>query len=164
MKKALALLIPALALSVGTVSATEDAKEHKKRCEAEASVCIRGMADSMKKRGWIGIEWQDREGRPEISHVVKGSPAAAAGVKLGDIVTAFNGVSTDEEDEVVWREMKRSLVPGRIVTLSIVRDGAARDLEVELVAVPDQIVAQWVGKHVVEHHAAAAEAEAGESP
>ncbi len=164
MKKAIALLIPVLALSVGSASAGEDAKKHKKRCGAEASACIHEMAEGLKKKGWIGIEWEERDGRPHISHIVQGSPAAAAGVQLGDVVMAFNGLSTNEDDEVVWLEMKRSLVPGKVIILSILRDGAERDLEVTLIAVPDHIVAQWVGKHVLEHHAAAPDGEVAESP
>lgn len=153
MKKTLALLIPALALSLVTPAAAEDAGKQKKKCGAEATECIREMASKLKQRGWIGIEWNDTDGRPQISLVVAGSPAAKAGVKLGDVVTAFAGVSTDEDEEVVWAAMKRSLVPGKIITLAIIRDGAPRDLEVELIAVPDHIIAQWVGKHVLEHHA-----------
>jgi S1-C subfamily serine protease len=164
MKKAITLLIPALLLSGAAASVAEDDKEYKKRCGAEATVCIREMASKMKQKGWIGIEWGGSDSRPTISHVVQGSPAAKAGVLVGDVVMAFEGVSTDEEDEVVWAAMKRSLLPGKIITLAIVRDGAPRDLEVELIAVPDHIVAQWVGKHVLEHHAAAADAEVSESP
>ncbi len=155
MKKAIALLIPALALTVATVAAAGDDKEHKKKCGAEATVCIRGMAESLKQRGWIGIEWDSADPRPRISHVVQGSPAAKAGVQVGDVVMAFDGISTDEEDKVVWAAMKRSLVPGKVITLAVVRDGTAHDLQVELIAVPDHIVAQWVGKHMLDHHAAA---------
>ncbi len=164
MKKAIALMIPALALSVAAVSVAGDGKEQKKKCSAEATVCIREMAKGLKQRGWIGIEWDDSDKRPEISHVVQGSPAQKAGVRVGDIVMAFEGIPTDEEDEVVWAAMKRSLVPGKIITLAIVRNGAARDLEVELIAVPDHIVAQWVGKHVLDYHSAPADGEATESP
>ncbi|MFQ5350537.1 MAG: PDZ domain-containing protein [Thermoanaerobaculia bacterium] len=150
MKKTIALMIPVLALgTAATVSAAD--KEHKQKCGAEATFCIREMATQLRKRGWIGIEWNETDGRPEISHVVQGSPAAAAGVEVGDIVMSFEGVSTDEEDEVVWAAMKRSLVPGKVITLAVVRDGTARELQVELVAVPDHVVAQWVGKHMIEH-------------
>jgi serine protease Do len=164
MKKAIALLIPSLALGLTALAAAEDAKKPKKKCGAEATVCIREMAKGLKQRGWIGIEWQETEGRPEISLVVQSSPAAKAGVEVGDIVMAFNGVSTDEDDELMWAEMKRSLVPGKVITLAVVRNQAARDLQVELIAVPDHIVAQWVGKHVLESHAASPDAGASASP
>jgi S1-C subfamily serine protease len=164
MKKAIALLIPALTFGVATLATARDAEKQKKKCSAEATVCIRDMTDALRQRGWIGIEWGDKAARPVISHVVAGSPAAKAGVELGDIVMAFDGISTDEEEEVVWAAMKRSLVPGKIITLAVVRDGAALDLEVELVAVPEHVIAQWIGKHVIDHHAAAPDAAPAPSP
>ena len=165
MKRAITLLIPALVLTAG-FSAADDAKEQKKdkKCSNEAMTCIRDMAAGLKKRGWIGIEWNYDSGRPTITHVVDGSPAAAAGVRLGDVVMTFGGVATDEEDEVVWAAMKSSLVPGKTVTLGIVRDGSPLELAIELVAVPDHIIAQWVGKHVLQHHVAAADTDAPASP
>ena len=162
MKRAITLLIPLLVLTAGNLAAG-DAKK-KKKCGAEASICIREMAEGLKKRGWIGIEWGDEEERPTITHVVGGSPAAAADVRVGDVVMAFDGISTDEEDEVMWAAMKRSLVPGKVITLAVVRDGVPLDLQVELVAVPDQIIAQWIGVHMLEQHAAAPDAAAPASP
>ena len=164
MKKAIALLIPVLALAGLPASAGDDAKEQKKKCGAEASVCVREMAHSLKQRGWIGIEWEKTAPRPVISHVVVGSPAEAAGVQVGDAVLAFEGISTAEEDEVVWAAMKRSLLPGKVITLSIVRDGKPLELGVELVAVPDQIIAQWIGVHMLEQHAAPPETEVAQRP
>ena len=155
MKRALALLIPVLALAATAAPAGEE--EHDKRCAADAETCVRDMAAGLKQRGWIGIEWEEVDGRPQISHVVTGSPAEKAGIQIGDLVLRFNGLSTAEDDEAVWAEMKRSLVPGRVVTLSIQRAGAPLEIPVELVAVPDHIIAQWVGQHVIRHHAAAAE-------
>jgi S1-C subfamily serine protease len=165
MKRAIALLIPALMLAVAPATAGDDGTEKKKKkCAAEVTECIRQMASELKKRGWIGIEWQDTEGRPRITHVVAGSPAATAGVQVGDVVTAFNGVPGDSKDEVLWAEMKRSLVPGKVATLAVTRDGKAMELRVELIAVPDHILAQWVGKHVLERHVAPADDEAPARP
>ncbi len=161
MKKTLTVLITALALGAGPAAAADD--QHKK-CSEEATVCIREMVAKLRQRGWIGIEWDRHDGRPKITHVVAGSPAESAGVRVGDVVMAFNDVSTSEAEEVMWAEMKRSLVPGKVITMSVVRDGAARDLEVTLIAVPDHIIAQWVGKHVMEHHAAAPEGGDASSP
>ena len=164
MNKATALLIPLLALAAVDASAgDEDAKEHKK-CAAEASSCIRDMAAGLKKRGWIGIEWDEEGPRPVISHVVVDSPAARAGLRVGDVVMAFEGTSTDEDKELIWAAMKKILLPGRTIRVDIVRDGTPRSLEVELVAVPDHIIAQWVGMHVLQHHAAPPDAAAAQSP
>lgn len=164
MKRAIALLIPVVALAAGPPAAGDDAKVQKKKCPAEATQCIREMAESLKQRGWIGIEWDDSDPRPVISHVVIGSPAERGGVRIGDVVMAFDGVSTDQKEEVVWAAMKRSLVPGKKITLSVVRQGDPKDLEIELIAVPDHIIAQWVGKHVLENHAAPAQEKVARTP
>jgi C-terminal processing protease CtpA/Prc len=161
MKKTLTVLVTVLALGAGTAAAGDD--EHEK-CGAEATLCIREMVTKLRQRGWIGIEWDRHEGRPKITHVVAGSPAEAAGVRVGDVVMAFNAISTSEAEEVIWAEMKRSLVPGKVITMSVLRDGAPRNLEVTLIAVPDHIIAQWVGKHVMEHHMAAPADEVAASP
>ena len=163
-KAAIALLIPLLALAaVGASAGDEDVKKHKK-CAAEASSCIRDMAAGLKKRGWIGIEWDEDGPRPVISHVVAESPAAKAGLRVGDVVMAFEGISTDQDKEAIWAAMKKALLPGRTIRVDVVRDGAPRTLEVELVAVPDHIIAQWVGMHVLQHHAAPSDAAVGQSP
>ncbi len=140
------------------------AAEEGKKCTAEATVCVREMADGLRQRGWIGIEWEDEAGRPRITHVVPGSPAEGAGVRPGDVVMVFNGVSTDQGEEAVYSEVKRSLVPGKTITLEVDRGGARSELTVKLVQIPEHIVAQWVGKHVLEHHSAPAEEPPGGDP
>ena len=163
MKKAILLLIPLLVLVAFAASAGDEAKKHKK-CPAEASTCIRDMAAGLKKRGWIGIEWDESEPRPVVSHVVIDSPAAQADLRVGDVIMAFEGISTAEDPAVIWAAMKKVLLPGRVIRLDIVRDGVAQTIEVELVAMPDHIIAQWVGMHVLQSHAAPPAAEADQSP
>lgn len=161
MKKTITVLITTLALAAGAASAGDDGHE---KCIAEAPACIRDMVATLRQRGWIGIEWDRHDGRPRITHVVGGSPAETAGVRVGDVVTAFNDISTTDPEEVMGAEMKRALVPDKVITLSVRRGGAARRIEVTLVAVPEGIIAQWVGKHVMEHHAAPPEGEASSNP
>ena len=148
----LGLCVPQLTL------AGEYKKKEKKRCTAEAQVCIHAMVEQFKDRGWIGIEMDKGEGRQVITKVVHDSPAERAGLAAGDAIVAFNGISLAEAENVVYAEMKKSLVPGRKVTLSIDRDGVVRDVEVTLSEVPKQLLAQWVGRHVMDQHADAPEA------
>lgn len=164
MKRVFALSLTLLALGANAAPAGDSEAEHTKRCAADAEICIRDMAAAFKKKGWVGIEWEEIDGRPQISHVVEGSPAEAAGIRVGDLVLAFNGLSTDTEDEVLWAEMKRALVPGRTVVISLERDRVAREARVALVPVPEHIVAQWVGMHMLQHHAAPSDTAAERSP
>ncbi|MCH7666932.1 MAG: PDZ domain-containing protein [Acidobacteria bacterium] len=126
----------------------------KKTCGAEASVCVRGMVDKLSQKGWIGIEWNDENEIPVLTQVVGGSPAEAAGLRKGDKLLAFNGVSTSAGEEAVWAEVKKSMLPGRTITLTIERAGAEKDVDVLLAALPRHVMAQWIGNHMIDHHLA----------
>ena len=64
----------------------------------------------------------------EIQGVDAGSPAAAAGLQKGDVVTTFNGVPI--RDEIDITAQVRSLRPGDKVTLTYVRGGVSHDTTV----------------------------------
>ena len=138
--------------------AGDESKKAKKRCTAEAQVCIHAMVEQFKDRGWIGIEMDKGEGRQVITKVVRSSPAERAGLIVGDAIVTFNGIPLSEGEEVVYAEMKKALVPGHQITLGIDRDGSVRDVEVTLSGVPKELLAQWVGQHVLDQHADAPEA------
>ena len=143
-------------------SGDDDHDYAKKKCSAEVDVCVRGMVDSLSKKGWIGIEWQDEDEIPMLTQVVPGSPAEAAGLRRGDSVLAFNGISTSAGEEAVWKETKKSMVPGKTITLTIERAGVKKDVDVLLVALPRHVMAQWIGNHVLDHHLAENSEEADE--
>ena len=80
--------------------------------------------------------------------------------ELGDVLAAFNGVSTSEGEEVVSAEVKRTMLPGKQITIQVLREGRAVDLEVTLAKIPDYLMAQWIGYHMIEGHSGEAPAEA----
>jgi predicted metalloprotease with PDZ domain len=150
-------------LAMGAVLSTQAVLAEKKhpheKCSQEAEVCLHYMAENIKKKGWIGVEWDQSGTRPVITKVVPKSPAEKAGIQVGDAIVAFNGISTTEEEEVIYAEVKKVMVPGNKITLTMERSGKSHEIEVELGRVPDQLVAQWVGHHMLEHHAEAPEEE-----
>ncbi len=97
-------------------------------------------------RGWLGIQIQpvssdiadslglrDTKGAL-VAEPQKGSPAAAAGVKSGDVVTAVNGETVDGP-----RELSRKIAgmgPDKKVDLSLWRDGESRTVQVTLGRLP----------------------------
>ncbi len=133
--------------------------EHGKNCTAEATVCVRHMADNLKNRGWIGIEMDDEDpsGLHRITRVFPDSPALAAGFQVGDLLKALNGIDYAKGKEAVYAEAKKSIVPGGKVTFTVVRAGADRDIVVTPGELPGHIMAQWIGQHMMEHHMAPAE-------
>lgn len=74
-----------------------------------------------------------------VAQVQPGSAADRAGLKKGDVITAFNGVEVTEPN--VFRNLVASTAPGSDVTLNVLRDG--RELQMratlgELMPTPDQ--------------------------
>jgi serine protease Do len=72
-------------------------------------------------RGGLGLK---------VTKVFPGEPAEKAGIQVGDIIVLFHSreVRTiDQLTELVGQEL-----PGKVVTLEIIRGGASRKIEVEL--------------------------------
>ena len=63
-----------------------------------------------------------------VGSVQKGSAAEKAGVKQGDVITAFNGATVNEPNEL--RNLVASTQPGSEVTLKILRDGSEQEVKV----------------------------------
>ncbi len=123
-------------------------------CNATADDCLRGMHDSIAKRGWLGIEYEDEteSGLPELLNVMEGSPAAEGGLRVGDTLRSINGVSYASPRETIYSEVRKSLVPGNEIQLVVERDGEEVELTVVAGHVPDTIAAQWIGRHLMEFH------------
>ncbi len=69
-----------------------------------------------------------------IGSVSSGTPAARAGLQARDAVVAVNGQALDGADSLVARV--RELRPDTTVTLTVVRDGSSREVQVTLAARP----------------------------
>ncbi len=65
-----------------------------------------------------------------VNGVDAGGPADRAGLQTGDVITRFNGEVLSGGNEL--RNMVAASVPGSKATVTVVRDGRARDLVVEL--------------------------------
>lgn len=97
-------------------------------------------------RGWIGAWFRDVEGRVAQAFHLKNakgvliagfppeSPAAKAGLKMGDIVLAINGQAITDFRSAI-RAIKK-IEPGNIATLKIQRGLEEIDIEVEVAQRP----------------------------
>ncbi|MFC3126669.1 S1C family serine protease [Pseudoroseomonas globiformis] len=114
---------------------------------ATPSDLARGVIEQLRRdgrveRGWLGVAVQDvgdeaaGGGAPgrgrgvQVQNVERGSPAARAGLRPGDIVTALNGERVETS-----RALIRSVAgtpPGQTVRMSLVREGRARELAVQV--------------------------------
>ena len=44
------------------------------------------------------------------------------------------------------------MTPGKTVTYTVVRNGSEKDLKVELGSIPETVMAQWIGQHMLTAH------------
>ncbi len=78
------------------------------------------------ERGWLGVSVQDRPGAAEhdgvmIAGVERNGPAARAGMRTGDLVTAVNGEHVDTARSLV--KAVAATPPGNSVRLTVRRGG-----------------------------------------
>jgi S1-C subfamily serine protease len=142
----------ALALAL---AAPLGAGEKGKKCTGDAQQCASKMAAEIKNRGWVGIEMDDQDGRMTVKRVLPGSPAETAGLRAGDVLVAVNGARFAADDKQAVKAAYKSFAPGGTATYSVLRGGQEQTVSVTLGRVPDEVLAQWVGAHVLEAHAGA---------
>ena len=123
------------------------------KCSASTQDCLNHMAKNLKTRGWVGIEMDDKSGTGMmiITKVIDGSPAQNAGFEKGDALVAVNGVAFSDENEKQLKDIQYSMMPGADFTYTVSRKGSKVDLDVELGELPDNVKAQWVGNHMMDH-------------
>jgi serine protease Do len=69
-----------------------------------------------------------RDSGIEVIQVVEGSPAHRAGVTSKDLLLAIDGVELERMEDL--QRVMDATVAGAAVTLTVFRDGRARDLKV----------------------------------
>ena len=110
------------------------------------SVVAQLKESGVVERGWLGVEIQpvtpdlaDSLGVKDaagalVAKETASSPAAVAGVKVGDVITAVNGDKVADPKELARRVA--ALGPKKIAELAIVRNGAAQTIDVTLGTMP----------------------------
>jgi len=119
---------------------------------AVASDAAKGVIQQLKDagkvaRGWLGVQIQpvsediaDSLGLKQangamVDKVEKDSPAASAGLKDGDVITAMNGESIADSRDLARKVA--ALGPKASVELTIVRNGATETIKADLGSLPD---------------------------
>jgi putative serine protease PepD len=83
---------------------------------------------------YLGVYLDDANGGARIARVTSGSPAAGAGLKTGDVITAVDGHAVSGASDVVSAVTAKS--PGDSVTLTIDRGGSSQEVHVTLGTLP----------------------------
>ena len=142
-----------LAAMIAVVAAPALAGEAKK-CEGTTQECLDYMAANMKHRGWVGVEMEEAgHGYHKVTRVIDGSPAKKAGVKAGDVLVAVEGHDVAEADKSTWQALEAKMKPGNRIAYTVERNGSKKQIDVTLAEMPDEVLAQWVGKHMLAHAA-----------
>jgi C-terminal processing protease CtpA/Prc len=132
--------------------ATAVAGEGDKKCTGTTQDCLDYMAANLKERGWVGVEMDAAEhGYHAVARVVEDSPAERAGMQVGDVLIAINGIDLAEADKATWHGLQAEMKPGKTIRYTVERKGREINVAVELGRVPDAVLAQWVGNHMLEH-------------
>jgi putative serine protease PepD len=98
--------------------------------DAAKSVAQTLIAGGKVRHAYVGIRIETVTAGARITQVVSGSPAAKAGLKVGDLVTAFDGKTVTSADELTADVS--SARSGETVAVTIRRKGATKHLSVTL--------------------------------
>lgn len=149
MKRKLTLFVPILMLAVALPAIAGD-----KHCTAGTQECLDYMAANLKEKGWVGIELDEVDGQLIVNKVVADSPAEKAGLEKGDVLVALNGVAYAEDNREEMGKLQKQMKPGKEFTFTVSRKHHDKDVAITLGTLPDDVLAQWVGNHMMEHASA----------
>jgi putative serine protease PepD len=89
------------------------------------------IAGGTVRHAYMGVEIGSAPGGgAKVERIVAGSPAAKAGLKVGDVITAYNGAGVLNSD-VLTADVSSSR-PAEKVTLTVKRNGATKHVTVTL--------------------------------
>lgn len=155
MRHWMSFTVAAAALLVGVVAIAGDSA---KKCTSSTQECLDYMAQKMKDSGWVGIELDVLEGgQMQITKVVPGSPAESSGMQPGDVLFAMYGIELNEANQEKVQKARAEWKPGQHVKYTILRAGENHEIELTLAAMPADVLANWIGRHLMESHASATE-------
>ena len=124
----------------------------EKCAEKHTQASYEEMAQKYAKKGYLGIETEKvGEGRYAVSKVAAGSPAEKAGFQKGDVLLALNGARFGDANKEAVMKAKSALGPGKAATYTVSRAGTEKQVTATLSEVPREVLAQWVGEHVIDH-------------
>ncbi|MEQ8277206.1 MAG: PDZ domain-containing protein [Deltaproteobacteria bacterium] len=119
-------------------------------CTAPVQDCLNEMVSKLKQTGFIGVDLDDAKGPDHlvVTEVFPGTAAENAGIKKGDILVGLDGITFAKEH---WEKMSKIKVPGKKVTCTIKRDGKKIDLPLTLTPMPADLMAKYIGDHMMSH-------------
>ena len=125
-----------LSLIVSALSAADippDLKDFRTVSTAKTATVEKNSLSAGGQPGYLGVEFADGSSTaPVVAGVEPGSPAQAAGILPGDIISGI--AATDVPDTRAFREAIQSLGDGATAAIRITRDGKPIELSATLSA------------------------------
>lgn len=89
-----------------------------------------GMGTAAPQPAYLGLQGEEADDGMKVTQVVPNSPAAGAGVKIGDVLQTFEGKPVKETEELT--DLLRGKKGGDKVALRIVRDNKPQEVTATL--------------------------------
>ncbi len=150
------IIVLALALSLSAFAGSGHGKASKAewKCEADITTCLTKKMAAYKEKGWWGVELDaDEAGNYTIKKVIDDSPAHRAGFAAGDQIVTVNGIAFNKSNKAALKAAKTDMGVGSKVKYVIARNGNKKKVTLTLGEVPKDLMASWIGYHMMEHHA-----------
>lgn len=140
MKRTTPLLALALTLALAPVAFAGG-----ENCAHKTAAAHKEKAAQLAAKGWHGMKTEkDATGAYRVASVASGSPAAQAGLQVGDVLVAMNGIALTDANKDALKKAKANLGVGKQISYKVRRAGAEQTLAVTLAPVPDAVLAEWV--------------------
>jgi putative serine protease PepD len=99
------------------------------------SIVSQLISTGKAKHAFLGVALEDTaEGGARIARVTSGTPAANAGLRSGDLITAVSGKQISSDDDL--RSAINARTPGDRITIRYTRDGESHTASVTLTSRP----------------------------
>jgi putative serine protease PepD len=98
--------------------------------DADKAVAHTLIAGGTVQHAYLGVRIESVPGGAKIVQVVKGAPAAQAGLKVGDVITAYDGKTISSADDLTAAVTHSK--SGEKVTVTVKRGGTTKKLSLDL--------------------------------
>ena len=128
------------------------------QCSMPFSQCDKMMRTYYQTHGWLGVEMacaNPDNMQPTVTKIFPGSPAEQAGLKVGDILTAVNGIPYGPDSKEALQKLAADgMKVGDAVAYKVTRASEKTDAEVKatLAKIPEPVLAQLIADHKATAH------------